>query len=870
MIDVSRYRKWNRAAIAVQQSVGLLSVFLLGTMPALAQMVSSDGTVGTVVTGNGPFTITGGSQSLTTLFHSFTDFSPGANSVLFQLDGSQSAVEAVVSRVTGNHASLINAQLSLTGGRNPDFFLINPNGITFGHNANLLLPGSFLASTAESVLFNGDVEFSATHPVSAPLLTIATPVGLQLGMTAGAINVEGAGHNLVKLGSNNQPEAFAPHGQLGPTVGLQVAPENTLALVGNGLELHGGVVTASGGNLALSSLAPGAQVAIHPTSLGFTLDHSHVEAYRNITLQQHSLLNTSGVPVQLNPLSPIQIFSTQSGQISVFGHQINLTEASLILNQNGFASPQHSGDILVKADQSLNILDSNPLTFVRSGIFSETTGNANGARVQVVAEDMVVQGGGSLASMTYGAGKSGQIDINANSRLELSGFNPEEPLLFSSIGGVSTATGTGGDVHISTQELLVSSGGTLTLSNGGSGTLGTIKVDADKIMIFGQIPPDIGGIGSNISSSNFGTGEVGTLILNTRLLTLQDGGTVSAVSRTSGPAGDIIINATEHISLLDSNAETNINRTAISSSVIFPSLLEQSLLGLAPIPSGNAGTVKITTPVLEMNGLSNIGVRNQGTGDAGSATIQADQVALRDGATIRARTREGAVGNIELDVAEFLLLRSGSSITVESPGTSNGGDINISVPVLIALEDSDIVADAIQGNGGNITITAHALLGTAFRPQQTPDSDITASSQFGLNGIVEINNFKGDVDTGVSELSADLEDPSNQITQGCGVGTHEFVMTGRGGVPKRPTDALSSPTVWIDFRENNALWPNNVPGERAPVDPLGGENVLTEAMAWQINATGQVELMAPQLDRTLLQDSIACLASSNNIETIVE
>ncbi|NEQ51138.1 MAG: S-layer family protein, partial [Leptolyngbya sp. SIO3F4] len=851
----------NQLKAALWKSLGALSI-CLWALPVFAQTVTSDGTVGTVVTGSGLFTVTGGTQQQTTLFHSFTEFSPDTVNVLFQLDSGQSSVDTVVGRVTGGNVSFIDSQLSLLGGNSPDLFLINPNGITFGNNASLAIPGSFLASTADTVLFADGLEFSTDLSPAPPLLTIGTPVGFQLGSNSGGINVNSGGHSLTKLGStSNQLQAIAPHVQLGPTSGLQVAPGNTLALVGSGIEFTGGIITAAGGNLELSSVAPGEQVTLFPTPLGFTLDHSNVGSYQDINLQQQSLLNVSGVATPVAPLSPVNAFTTHSGQIRVFGRQINLTDASLLLNQNGVAAAQSSGDIQVQASQDINILGSDSVSYVRSGIFSETLGAANGGSVQVNAENMSIQGGGGIISTTYGAGESGQIEISTDSSLTISDFNPEESLLFSSIGGLSVSTGKGGDINISTRELLLDLGGNLTLSNSSSGPLGTINIDADEVTVSGQIPPNIGVVNSSISSSNFGVGEAGTLIIDTRLLTLQDAGVVSATSRTSGSAGDIIINATERIELSSRIPVTDPNRTAISSSVVLPIPLEQALFGIASIPSGNAGTVNITTPILEMTGSSRISVRNQGTGNAGSAIIQAAQVTLQDGAAINARTLEGAVGNIELDVTEFLLLRTGSSITVESPGISDGGDIRISVPVLIALENSDIAADAIQGNGGNIEITTQVLLGTAFRSQQTPNSDITASSKFGLNGIVEISDFEGEVDTGVAELSTKLEDADSQITQGCGTGDHEFVMTGRGGVPQGPTDSLMADNVWVDLRELNTFL-EDTPHSEVTTVSSSIDVVLNEATRWHTNSTGQVELIALNSSGSPLQDSATCLTSS--------
>ena len=61
-------------------------------------------------------------------------------------------------------------------------------------------------------------------------------------------------------------------------------------------------------------------------------------------------------------------------------------------------------------------------------------------------------------------------------------------------------------------------------------------------------------------------------------------------------------------------------------------------------------------------------------------------------------------------------------------GTGGGGSVNID-PQFVILQNSQILAQAVQGPGGNISITTNLLL---------PDSAsvISASSQFGQQGTI--------------------------------------------------------------------------------------------------------------------------------------
>jgi large exoprotein involved in heme utilization and adhesion len=215
---------------------------------------------------------------------------------------------------------------------------------------------------------------------------------------------------------------------------------------------------------------------------------------------------------------------------------------------------------------------------------------------------------------------------------------------------------------------------------------------------------------------------------------------------------------------------------------------------------------------------------------------------LDNNGLLSASTKLGEGGNINLQVRNTLVLRNDSLISAEAGGRGNGGNIAIDTSAIVALENSDIVANAFQGNGGNILITANSIFGTAFRPQLTPESDITASSQFGVNGIVQINNPDVDPGGSLAQLPEDVTDPSQQIATGCSaLQESSFVVTGRGGLPPNPSEQLDSTRTWSDVRDLSAFRSSeNVVAESEPANPP----VIVEATGWMVNEAGNVELVA--------------------------
>ena len=125
-------------------------------------------------------------------------------------------------------------------------------------------------------------------------------------------------------------------------------------------------------------------------------------------------------------------------------------------------------------------------------------------------------------------------------------------------------------------------------------------------------------------------------------------------------------------------------------------------------------------------------------------TITANDLRL-DRARLTAATNTGEGANITLRNLDLLLLQNQSLISAQAFNNANGGTINIDAAkgVVTAASDqnNDIIANAVQGQGGTINITTQGIFGIAKRKSTPPNitNDIDASSDFGLAGTVTIN-----------------------------------------------------------------------------------------------------------------------------------
>ena len=763
---------------------------LATTTPAQAQ-ITSDRTLSTQVTtsDNRNFTISGGSSAGGNLFHSFSEFSvPTGGTAAFNnvLD-----VQNIISRVTGSSTSNIDGLIRANGSAN--LFLLNPNGIIFSSNAQLDIGGSFLASTATRLNFADGSFFSATDLPAEPLLNINVPVGLQFGETVGQIVYQGVVEDVGGF----------------PVGGLRVQAGKTIALVGGNVLLEGATLVAPGGRIELGSVAGSSLVSLTPITTGWDLEYEEVQNFQDIQLSSASIYVG-------------YVGGENLGDIDLRGRQIAIADGSQVGGNNFSANP--GGNLAVKAAEFVDVSGGSVLN---TGTF------ASGAagEINIETKQLLIRDGSIIDTLSNGDGRGGNITINASESLEVIGNRQ-----FTPITSRTFAAGDAGDIKVTTGRLALRDGGQIASSTRDAGNGGVVIVDAsESIEASGQGETAVGRVeASGLLSETAGqsaTGNGGSLKINTGRLVVQAGADISvaAVEGSTGQAGTLDINALESIEV-----------SGIGSNLLAESESPES-----------AGNITIITDKLIVSDAAEVNVDSQGSGDAGNLEITASSIRLDNGGKLTAVSSGEGGGNISLQNLDLLLLRSNSEIATDATaGSGDGGNININTNLLIGLENSDITATAIEGRGGNIQINTQGIFGIEPRSDRTPLSDITASSRLGVDGVVRINRPDVDPSNEIAILPAEIIDVSGLIAQGCSAGGEaiardlsEFIITGRGGLPPTPTEALRGDTALVDLGESsissiNRAEPATVASNATATAPL------IEAQGWITSSQGKVVLTA--------------------------
>jgi filamentous hemagglutinin family protein len=793
------------------------------------------------VTKNGNVSeITDGTTRGNNLFHSFEQFSlPTGTEAHFKNDAN---IENIFSRVTGNSISDIDGLIRANG--NANLFLLNPNGVLFGPNAALDIGGSLIVGTADSVKFADGSEFSATNPQAPPILTINTPVGLQYGANAGDIVVQGEGNNLsVDFSTFVIDRSARPEG-------LQVAPGQTLAIVGGNVALEGGNLTAQEGRIELGGVGAGT-VKLIPASTGWRLSYEDINTFKNINLTQAASIDTS---------------SNSGGEINLQGRRITIFDGSALIADT--LGDGRGGALTVKSTESIEIVGNAIANPFYGGIFADVYLDApgNGGNVNIETGRLLVAEGTQISAGTFGSGNAGTINVKAQNLEVLGSSNLSASGLYTPVG--FGKSGNGGDIRIETGRLLVSDGAQIQTSSfggGASGNAGNLTVEATNIEVIGADFFGSSGLFTNVQIG--GKGDSGRLTISTERLRLADGGQVDTTNAGFGEAGALTIQANDieltgfnNVSFfkiptaLSSNVgeenpkngvdlNINANRLLVSNGAQISSSTNGSgnggelniranevrligrtdrgrsgLFSNALVGTGNGGNLNLTTGSLIIEDGATINVGNipsgknfqifPGRGSPGNLNIQTQSLTLDNESVITAETLAGNRGNINIQAQDIQLFR-GSGITTNAREEASGGNIFINTNNLIARGNSEITANARgSGSAGNLKIEADLL--------ELQQSRINATGNQGNLSLVSQNTLL----TQESEISTNAS--GNNSGGNITLATGNLSLLSESNISSNASGFGSGGDINIKASSPNTIWL-----DRSEISARGGQGNIT-------------------------------------------
>jgi filamentous hemagglutinin family protein len=434
------------------------------------------------------------------------------------------------------------------------------------------------------------------------------------------------------------------------------------------------------------------------------------------------------------------------GNIVVKAPSVTLSETALI------SATSNSGNA-----GSLTLTDANTLTSTNSSLTTEATTGAGGSIALAGTTALNLTGTTVSATVKGGTQPGGNITLTA----------PTVTMTGGKVTAETEGAGPAGSILVNANTIGVTGGAQLSTSSRGAGAGGAVTVQdqqgpAGSLTLSGT---DANGTPSGLFSTTSGTGAGGSITANATQITMTTGGTVSAASTGNGNAGSITMTASGPI-LIDRGVVSTSAQTA------------------------QGGGIALTGGSVTLQNHASVSASSAGLGDAGNITINAGTQYLSTDSAVTTRADQASGGNITVVATDMVrLTNSQINTSVAGGSATKGGNITID-PNSVILQNSKILAQAVLGNGGNITITTPLYLVDST-------SRVSASSQFGLNGTVTIQSPTSNLSGTVSSLPSSMRQSQALQTGRCAAlansQSSSLIVAGRETIPTEPGGWLPSP-----------------------------------------------------------------------------
>ncbi|MBE9064974.1 hypothetical protein IQ256_28970, partial [cf. Phormidesmis sp. LEGE 11477] len=357
----------------------------------------------------------------------------------------------------------------------------------------------------------------------------------------------------------------------------------------------------------------------------------------------------------------------QGGDIAIVADEIDLQGFALITTGTGLTG-EDAGNLSIQADR-VNLSRG-------AAISASSFGPGNSGNLSLTARQLRIQDGSSISTSAFDAGNGGELSIRVEDSVEVTGATSDNSFV-SSIASSSEGAGDAGPLTITTDSLSVSDQAAILSAALGSGRGADIQID------------------------------IGTLQI--------DNGHIDASTTTAKAGGDIRIQARDSVEIAGRGFDALLQEIIepAFNAMLDPSNFDQGITTVTN-SSGDAGSVKITTPQFTARDGAFISTSTAGSGAGGNISIIAEEDLQLESTLLATGTfTDAPSGDIDLQTRRLRASGGGQAITTTF-GSGEAGNLTVRASESVDLIDptetgiaSGLLASSFQtaaGTGGDILV----------------------------------------------------------------------------------------------------------------------------------------------------------------------
>ena len=546
--------------------------------------------------------------------------------------------------------------------------------------------------------------------------------------------------------------------------------------------LNGSTITSD----TLSESGQGGDITINASDSVFISEGSTIRS------NSESPATGSGGQVSVNAVNTVSISGANSGlltetsglgnggAVNVQGKQVQLSNGATISanSTSTEANAGNSGGVTIAATDTFQSDNSTVSTSAQEG---------QGGNIEITAgQNVELMNDSTVLAESFGPGNSGTVTMTAmegnfqsdNSRVSTTAQEAEG-------GAIIIAAGQNVDL-MNTSTVLAESSGPGEEARGGD-----ITITAGENL---QLTND-----TTISAESSGAGDSGAVTMTAMEGNFQSENSTVSTSAQVAQGGDIQITAGQNVEMMNDSTVLAESFGPGNSGTVTMTAMEGNFQSdnstvSTSAQEGQGGDINISSAGNVELDETIISAESSGPGDAGDITVSAGNDINMLSSTISTEAQEASGGNIKLAAAGLFIEITDSRIESSVRGAENtqGGNIDLD-PNFILIQSSQILANAIFGDGGNITLTATDAVFISA------DSIIDASSQFGSSGTVTVNSPTAALAEVAAVLPKNFVIPKSLFADACaaqaGGKFSSFTQGAPAAIPPAPGGFLSSPLM---------------------------------------------------------------------------